>query len=156
MGRFRSGLVICLVVGLLGFSLFAEPAGAVPAATEVFRGPRAELKQHPFQVGGLKLTLDCHHALGLGDLFEVQAENATREYLRMEMGELLLVDALGQQTQLARWTFYNQGIHGEVAHTLPVLPGSRLEETYLADAGKNLKFPVRVYYGPRLLAELGE
>ena len=133
----------------------AAPVAELPT-TKVFQGGREQLIYHPFLLANLVLTLKSYHLLGVGDFFDVRVDNPSKDCVHFDIGVLGVVDATGCQLQVAQWTLQDRVIRAVATGPQNLLPGVHVNGTYLADAGNNLKFPARVYFGDRLLAEIRE
>jgi len=149
--------VLCLAAtGLLGGALFAQdgaqpkgPQGQPMEATLpiVFRGVREDLEMHPFEVGGMTITLGLDHQIGGNDFITLHAFNHSNHFLKGDPWDLVVVRSGGDQSSI------DQG-NG----AFPIAPGASACRSYwirgcgCATGGVQLTLPAKIYYGERLVA----
>jgi hypothetical protein len=137
--------------------LMSLTAGAQQAPPHI---ARSELGRHTFDVGGVDLTvvkLDDNVSIssdmrdpGAGYVV-VRVGNGSDAFERFDPGEVVLVSADGEQATIA---YERRNTDRVEPRAIPVAPGAHTEMKYNLSA--RLRFPLRLYYGATLLAEISD
>jgi hypothetical protein len=117
--------------------------------SEVFRTNSDDLKNHPFPIGGLLLSI------GHGNEFSLRLENASTEFQTFDPGDLAVVDATGRQDQLWSQTWLaGKFIFSPTSPPIRLAPGAFTTREFVTRY--KLKFPFKVYCKERLFAEVSK
>lgn len=152
-----------VALGLYGIVMFAQqpevapsypmqPAASVATPTEVFRGRLADLRNHPFHMGELTLTLDAPR----WGAINLQAENTADHFLEFHPKDLSIVNSKRLQIELQ---INYQKIPGSGQDSLQV-PLSRLapktfvQKSYFFAGVYKEQF--KIFFGEKLLAEIAD
>lgn len=135
--RHATVILILLVLS----SLSVVMAQAPPAASI----REAELSEHPFDVGSLRLTVEklAVEKIWHRQYVQIQVENQTDTAVPFEPQLLSLLNSDSEQVDV-------MGLHGEWYPTTKALPGAVLKKGYWLD--RKVKFPARLYYDGKELA----
>jgi hypothetical protein len=157
------GLVLCL--GLGGGALPAQQAPPAPSqeavvpALDILKCRRAELKNHPFRLGPLRVSIECYRKFLLGNwLLTLKIENLTDSPQTFDPGDLAAVDANGSQQPLLlmRNFMFPRETYPIAAVPARIMPAAFLGMSFMLDNMNDLKWPVRVFLGGRQVVEVAE
>lgn len=146
-------LLPTLALSLMGLPIKAQSA---PSATAVVSCKASELPQHPFQCGGLILTITRFRSdASIGSrTVSLQLTNPTSGFLPFQSSDLIAVGADGHQAMLGGWAASGVGVyylHAPSGSTR-VAPGAMLSLNYVLE--QSAKLPAKLYLGERLIAEI--
>jgi hypothetical protein len=128
--------------------------GAQEPAAHVFRGPASALEAHPFHIGDLEIRVrefKPNRAFGTPQIV-LRLENLGSAFLPVSAEELVLVGQDGRQVQEGPPS-EKFGIH-PLPGRIRIAPRAHVALTLFPD--KSVKFPAKLYFGERLLAEITE
>jgi hypothetical protein len=159
--------VLCLVaIGLSGISVFGQqpsPSISSPAqgsiSSKIFRGGKDDLQKQSFHLSGLNISIRSYHLLGLGDLFDIRAENPSKGILKFNPIDLAVVDASNYQALMLQRQVLCEIKGAPIECTLlpqpfPIFPGAFTKATYVVNSQDNLKFPIKIFLGGEVIAEI--
>jgi hypothetical protein len=144
---------LSLLLGLGGPGLEAQaPAAAVPVAQAPLSLKAADLKEHPFVVDGLQLTVESYTGDDLlgARVMDFRLQNTTQAFLSFRAGDLLVVGASGDEAVARDYT------HGQMNSTLSVparlslAPGAGV--SLFRNLGARVGSPAKLYFRGRLVA----
>jgi hypothetical protein len=153
MARF---LKILIFRSTIGFTFWAQCAEQKPvvdtkqeatASSESYRCKRSDLRNHPFIIGGLILTINSYTDSKLNgrEWFDLRVENPGNGFLSLHgPSNLFVVNSEGRQEQLSS------------DHSFLIAPGAFVSLTYQYWNNNKLKLPAKIYFGDKLLAEITE
>jgi hypothetical protein len=143
-----------LLVFVCGLAMCAS-AGAQQPANQV---DLSSVSRHPFQVGGLELTISKLDGLvvissdardtGVGYM-EVRVENVSADFVRFAPSQLVVVGRDGRQASII---YERHNTDRAVVSEVSVAPRAHTEMKYNLSA--RVKFPAQLYYDGKLLAEI--
>lgn len=135
--------------------VFLGPSGrAQESAAEVFRGRIAALEARPFRIGDLEVRVrefKPNRAFGTSQIV-FRLENFGSAFLPVSAEDLVVVGQDGRQVQEGSPS-EKLGVHPLPCRTR-LAPRAHVILTLFPD--KSVKFPARLYFGERLLAEITE
>ena len=146
-------LLPILVLSLMGLPMKAQ---SVQSAATVLRCKASELSRHPFQCGGLVLTITRFKPdASIGNrTVSLQLANPTSGFTSFQPGDLIAVGADGHQAILCGFAESGVGqlyLHAPSA-SIRVAPGATLNLGYILE--QSAKLPVKLYLDERLIAEI--
>lgn len=146
---------LCVIFCLAGLSLGAQQppstqVGTQTATSEVFQGKASDLLGHPFQMGALRVSIDCRRPLlGNGGRIDIRIDNPTGEFLEFNPWSLILVDSTGCQVQLIE---IEQSTWTTSFSPFRIAPQAFALRTYSLRSRPDLRQPFKIYLGEKLIA----
>jgi len=141
--------LLALALVFLGTAL-----GAQEPAAQVFRGPASALEAHPFRIGDLEVRIrefKPNRLIGTAQI-GFQVENFGSTFLTVSAEDLVVVGQDGRQVQ------EGSPVEKFRIHPLPlrtrIAPRAHVALTLFPE--QSVKYPAKLYFGERLLAEITE
>ena len=153
MPNFKTRVFLPVILGIAGISLNSQTPGQTSPslsplantlrASNSLRCKARDIGGHPFQVGGLTLTIkEFNQSIAGQGRMTLSLENPTGRFLPFSAKDLVLVDSDGNQSV----TLY------QVWADLRIAPGAHLNLTITLTSV--VKLPGKIYFGDNLLVEI--